>query len=71
MRLISAALEHDKSRAVFEDRLERLNRLGIGEREQLAFARQTPAQRRHEIRRSDDHRQLRHRSSLSRAPKTE
>jgi hypothetical protein len=30
-------LEHDQPRTLFEDRLQRLDRLRIGKREQLAF----------------------------------
>ena len=41
------ALEHDETGLVRENRLERLNRLRIGKREQIAFFRKTIAQTGH------------------------
>ena len=64
MRLISAAprgvAANRRSRTIrrgslLEDRLERLNRLGIGERQKLALVGQTLTERRHQVEGRDDH----------------
>ena len=57
-------LEHDQARALLEDGLERLDRLGIGEREQLALVGETLAERGHQVGGGDDHCGRRHRVSL-------
>jgi hypothetical protein len=76
MRLISAArrrgeqpFEDDQGRPVFDDGLERLNRLRVREYEKLPVIRQALPQRRHQIGSGNHDCWRRHRSQSIKSPR--